>query len=258
MRTLVFALSALAFGTVAASAADLPVKAPPPVVVVPDFSWTGLWVGADFGGEWNSQKAFWPNSVGIVNFNHSSSQGVGGLHFGGQYQWSNNFVLGGEVAWFSSFNDTMVAGTPLSGCPNAAFTCQAGVESVVTIGPRLGYAWRDVLFYGMGGWASGEIDTRVFSNNVQQDNFSRRHDGWFAGAGIDWAAWKGRQTAIIIGLEYKHVDLGTATMISPVDGFSTCIGVNCRTIRTSMDVVQAKFSIKFDPITPLAPVVARY
>src|ERR1700760_2616336 len=99
MRTLVFALSALAFGTVAASAADLPVKAPPPVFV-PEFSWTGIYVGANFGGEWISQKAFWPNSVGTVNFNHSSSQGVGGLHFGGQYQWSNNFVLGGEVAWF--------------------------------------------------------------------------------------------------------------------------------------------------------------
>ena len=257
MKKIALLLSALAFGTSTAIAADLPVKAPP-MLVVPEFSWTGIYVGTNFGGEWTSQKAFWPNSVGTVNFNHDGSQGVGGLHFGGQYQWANNFVLGGEVAWFSTFKDSQVIGTPLTGCPNAVFSCAAGVESVVTIGPRLGYAWRDVLFYGTAGWASGEINTSAIGAGGVFDDFSKRHDGWFAGAGVDYAAWKGRQTAIIVGLEYKHVDLGTATMISPADGVSTCIGINCRTIRTSMDVVQAKFSIKFDPITPLAPVVAKY
>ena len=63
--------------------------------------------------------------------------------------------------------------------------------------------------------------------------------------------------AVIIGLEYKHVDLGTATMISPAGGLAGCAG-NCRLIRTSADVVQARFSLKFDPITPLGPVVAKY
>jgi outer membrane immunogenic protein len=256
MKKIALLLSVLAFGTGTAIAADLPVKAPPPPFI-PEFSWTGVWVGANFGGEWTSQKAFWPNSGGIVNFNHDGSQGVGGLHAGAQYQFGNNWVLGGELAWFSSFNDSQVTGTPNAGCPNPALTCAAGVESVFTVGPRVGYAWHDVLFYGQGGYASGEINTSALARAGFFDNFSRRHDGWFAGAGLDWAVWKGRQTAIIIGLDYKHVDLGTATMISPGDGVSFC-ALDCRTIRTSMDVVQAKFSIKFDPITPLAPVVAKY
>jgi len=256
MRKIALLLSALAFGTSSAIAADLPVKAPP-MMVVPEFSWTGVYVGANFGGEWTSQKTFWPNSGGIVNFDHSSSQGVGGLHAGAQYQFSNNWVLGGELAWFSTFNDSQVIGTPNAGCPNPAASCTAGVESVFTVGPRVGYAWRDVLFYGQGGYASGEITTSTLTTLGFFDNFSKRHDGWFAGAGVDWAVWKGRQTAIIVGLDYKHVDLGTATMISPADGVGFC-ALDCRTIKTSMDVVQAKFSIKFDPITPLAPVVAKY
>ena len=260
MKKIVLLLSALAFGTTAAIAADLPVKAPP-MPFVPEFSWTGVYVGANFGGMWTSQSAFWPNRSPqslVGNFSHDGSFGVGGLHGGAQYQWGNNWVLGVDFAWFAGFNDTQVTGSPNPGCPNPAAICQAGVTSVFTVGPRVGYAFRDFLFYGTGGWASGEINTRGFfpvaGGNF--DGFSNRRDGWFAGAGVDYAVWKGRQTAVIIGLDYKHVDLGTATMISPADG-GFC-AINCRTIRTSMDVVQARFSLKWDPITPLGPVVAKY
>ena len=258
MKKIALLLSALAFGSTTAIAADLPVKAPP-LPFVPEFSWTGVYVGTNFGGMWTSQSAFWPNRTPqtlVGNFNHDGSSGVGGLHAGAQYQFGNNWVLGGEFAWFSTFDDKQITGTPNTGCPNPAFTCQAGVTSIVTVGPRLGYAFHDFLFYGTGGWASGEIDTRALLPvpGGSQDSLSTRHDGWFAGAGVDWAVWKGMQTAIIIGLEYKHVDLGTATL---ADGTAFCT-VNCRAIKTSTDVVQARFSLKWDPITPLAPVVAKY
>jgi outer membrane immunogenic protein len=254
MKKIALLLSALAFSTTAAMAADLPVKAPP-MPFVPEFNWTGVYVGTNFGGEWTSQRAFWPNSG--LGFSHDSSAGVGGLHAGAQYQWTNNWVLGVDFSWFSGFDGTQVIGSPSPGCPNPAFTCAAGMSSVVTVGPRVGYAFRDFLVYGTGGWASGEINTSALGARGFFDNFSKRHDGWFAGAGVDYAVWKGRQTAVIIGLEYKHVDLGTATMISPGDGIAGC-AVNCRLINTSADVVQARFSLKFDPITPLMPVVAKY
>jgi len=263
MKKIALLLSALAFGTSTAMAADLPVKAPP-VPYVPEFSWTGVYVGANFGGMWTSQSSFWPNRAAgtIGNFGHDGSFGVGGLHAGAQYQWANNWVLGVDVSWFTGFDDTQVSGSPAPGCPNVAFlSCAAGLESVVTVGPRLGYAWRDVFFYGQGGYASGEINTsslvKVGPALVQFDNFGKRKDGWFAGAGVDYAVWKGRQTSIIIGVDYKHVDLGTATMISPGDGVAFC-AADCRNIKTSADIVQARFSIKWDPITPLAPVVAKY
>jgi outer membrane immunogenic protein len=260
MKRIALLLSALAFGTSTAIAADLPVKAPPPPII-PEFNWTGVYVGANFGGMWTSQSAVWPN-IGATRFDHNGSFGVGGLNGGAQYQFSNNWVLGVDFSWFSGFDDTQVAGSPATGCANPfLLSCAAGLQSVVTVGPRVGYAWRDVFFYGQGGYASGEINTssfvRVGPALLQFDNFSKRHDGWFAGAGVDWAVWKGRQTAIIIGLDYKHVDLGTTTMISPGDGVAFC-SVDCRSIKTSADVVQARFSLKFDPITPLTPVVAKY
>jgi outer membrane immunogenic protein len=257
MKKIALLLSALAFGTTAATAADMAVKAPVPFV--PEFSWTGVYVGANFGGAWTSQSAFWPNrGPGTIgNFGHDGSFGVGGLHAGAQYQWTNNWVFGVDLSWFSGFNDTQVTGTPNTGCPNPAFTCSAGLSSVVTVGPKLGYAFRDFLFYGTAGWANGEINTRSFVPVAGGifDGFNKRQDGWFAGAGVDYAVWKGRQTAAIIGLDYKHVDLGTATMISPADGIAGC-AANCRLIKTSADVVQARFSLKFDPIT--APIVAKY
>lgn len=261
MRKLAFALSVLALGTTAAAAADLPVKAPP-MLVAPEYSWTGVYVGSNFGGMWTSQDAFWPHrspQTLVGNFNHDGSTGIGGLHAGAQYQWANNFVLGGELAWFSSFDGMQVTGSPNTGCPALVFgfTCQAGVTSIFTVGPRVGYAFHDFLFYGTGGYANGEINTRSFSTLGVFDSFSQRHDGWFAGAGVEYAAWRGRQTAIIVGLEYQHIDLGTATMISPADAVSFC-SFDCRTIKTSADIVRARFSLKFDPITPLTPVVAKY
>jgi outer membrane immunogenic protein len=177
MRKIALVLSALVFTTAAAMAADLPVKAPPPMVVVPEFSWTGVYVGANFGGMWTSQSAFWPNRSPqslIGNFGHDGSFGVGGLHTGAQYQWANNFVLGVDLSWFSGFDDTQVTGAPNTGCPNVTFSCAAGLESVFTVGPRLGYAWRDLLFYGTGGYASGQINTSALSAAGIQDNFSKR------------------------------------------------------------------------------------
>jgi outer membrane immunogenic protein len=258
MKKIALLLTALAFGTTAATAADMAVKAPP-APYIPEFSWTGVYVGVNFGGDWTSESAFWPNRAAgtIGNFGHNGSFGVGGLHGGAQYQWTNNWVLGVDFAWFSGFGNTEVTGAPNTGCPNIAFTCSAGLSSVVTVGPKLGYAFRDFLFYGTAGWASGEINTRSFVPVAGGifDGFSRRQDGWFGGVGVDYAVWKGRQTAVIIGLDYKHVDLGTTTMISPADGIAGC-AVNCRLIKTSADVVQARFSLKWDPIT--GPIVAKY
>ena len=49
MKKIALLISAFAFGTSAAMAADLPVKAPP-MPFIPEFSWTGVYVGANFGG----------------------------------------------------------------------------------------------------------------------------------------------------------------------------------------------------------------
>ena len=155
---------------------------------VPEFSWTGVYVGANFGGMWTSQSAFWPNRTPqtlVGNFGHDGSFGVGGLHAGADISGATT----GCSAWISPgsavSDDTQVTGSPNTGCPNPAFNCAAGLASVFTVGPRLGYAFRDFFLYGTGGYASGEINTSALSVRGIQDDFSKRRDGWFAGAGVD-------------------------------------------------------------------------
>ncbi len=49
-RTILAGLAAVTLVATNAFAADLPRKAPPPVVVAPPFSWTGFYIGAHVGG----------------------------------------------------------------------------------------------------------------------------------------------------------------------------------------------------------------
>src|SRR5262249_60071547 len=51
MNKVLLAGIALALGTGVASAADMPVKAPP-APLPPPFSWTGCYIGGNVGGAW--------------------------------------------------------------------------------------------------------------------------------------------------------------------------------------------------------------
>ena len=81
-----------------ASAADLPVKAPPPVPELP--SWTGFYIGGHFGPGW-SRSDTWtfvdPNGViGPTNLiNQATSLGfVAGVHAG--FNWHRGRHLGDD------------------------------------------------------------------------------------------------------------------------------------------------------------------
>jgi outer membrane immunogenic protein len=253
------AISAIV-GIGAASAADLPArtytKAPAPVIK-PVYNWTGFYFGGNVGGMWTNQSANWPGSapVLVTSFNHNTSAGIGGAHIGYQYQW-NSFVLGIEAAWFDNFNGGAITGSPPSGCPNPIFTCQAMLSSIWTVGPRAGFVSNNWLLYGTGGYANGDIGTRsvLTATSAVFDNLSARQGGWFAGVGVEYAAWKTASFTGIVGVEYQHIDLGTDRFFSPGDG--GVFGVNTRDIKTTSDLVRLRLSLKFNPMG--TPVVAKY
>ena len=62
------------------------------------------------------------------------------------------------------------------------------------------------------------------------------------GGGVEYAL----ADHLIVGLEYQHVDAGTAFHASSADGFSASPpGVNGRNIDGKEDIVRARISVKF-------------
>lgn len=91
MRRLSLAIFALAFGSVAASAADMAVKAPPPPP--PIFNWSGIYVGGFVGGA-VTDRDVWatePQSAPLVFYN--------GLALGTGYGLDSSFIGGGTIGY---------------------------------------------------------------------------------------------------------------------------------------------------------------
>jgi outer membrane immunogenic protein len=238
--------SAMIFAGLATSAmaADMPLKAPAAVAAV---NWTGLYSATSIGGYWSDLQADWPNRVPLTlpgSFDHDQSTGITGSHLGIQFQYSN-IVLGVEGGFSRVWSERRVIGTPQTGCPSPALTCLAGLNNIFTIGPRLGIAFNNWLFYGTGGYASGRIESQSFTNatGLQVERVRVRDNGWFAGGGIDYMLMRNTLFGdVIVGVEYQHVDLGTTTIFSPIDPVAG--GPNLRNITASADIARARLTFK--------------
>ena len=153
MRTKTVLILAAAIGLAGmqlASAADMPIKAPPmapPPPVV--FNWTGIYVGLN--GGWARDNI----STDSASFIQPDTNGGA---FGGQvgfnYQW-NQIVLGAEVDgdWLNL--------KASAACANPTFTCNTELNHQFSARGRLGVAFDRFLVYGTGGvaWTTFEGST---------------------------------------------------------------------------------------------------
>ncbi len=127
-KILLAAVAAFALTATAASAADMVTEqapAPAAPMVVPVFSWTGAYIGANLGYGWANAGAFDDDGF------------VGGGQLGFNYQFSNNVVLGIE-------GDMDATGMSFGG---------NDVDYTITGRGRLGYAFDRWMVYGTGGVA---------------------------------------------------------------------------------------------------------
>jgi outer membrane immunogenic protein len=197
------------------------------------YNWSGLYFGGSLGGAWGDSSFVFANGnpadPNPVDFDGSFA---GGAHLGFQHQWGN-FVLGVE---------TSVLLTDLNGtstCPNPAFACSVETDWIWMIGPRVGYAMNNWLFYGTGGYALGSLDsqTTTIATGVQFDSGHERHGGWYLGGGIEWGITRN----LSLGVEYKHIELDDELHVS-----STIPGnpAGDRSVDASIDVVQARLTLR--------------
>jgi outer membrane immunogenic protein len=231
MKKLVLGAIALAgMMSAPALAADMPVKARP-MVVDPQYDWSGFYIGGGTGTVWTTAHRFMPDLplVGIppTLFTAHSNNWIYNVHAGVQGQWGR-WVIGLEGAYNGSQNDMR---SNVSVSPPEPFTRLSAtflITDLVTIGPKVGYTWDRLMVYGTGGYAGAHIDGRYSCTDTGVFVFPGRascnfplfgpladlnlgaktwSNGWFAGAGFDYVAYKGTFADILVGAEYQHFDL---------------------------------------------------
>ena len=145
--------SAMLLSSFAANAADLAVKAPPPVPA-PVYNWTGLYIGVNGGWGWGRQD---PLNLISSRFDRDSFDINGGMiggTFGAQIQ-QGAIVLGleSDIDWADITGNRvtipMIAGVPIG----ATLNVNTKIEATATARVRAGVALNNWLIYSTGGAA---------------------------------------------------------------------------------------------------------
>ena len=210
----------------AASAADMPLKAPAPPPA-PMYSWTGFYLGVTAGG---ASGTFDPMTA--VNFsptgyfattsppaitaagtqNIKPSGFTGGFEAGYNWQFSN--IVAGLEGDIESFR---LKGSSASGpvlypcCAPTAFVVSSSASTswLATARGRVGYANDNFLFFATGGAAFTTLKgnfafSDTFATAAESGSVSNTKTGWTAGGGVEagfWGNWS-------IKAEYLYVDFG--------------------------------------------------
>jgi outer membrane immunogenic protein len=227
-----------------ALAADMPVKAPP---VVAAYSWTGFYVGASGGGGWKDRNFdFTPNDAASAALfepglpfglnaaprpvSFKSSDALGGVQAGYNWQWDRNWVAGAEADFsWADIKGSGSANAVLAGLPTNV-PVDEHIKWFGTVRARLGYLPTDNLMaYLTGGFAYGRAEhTGSYSHSVGalglpvggfgvscvlgatcfSGSSGTTATGWTAGAGLEYAVTRN----VILKAEYLYVDLGTVAL----------------------------------------------
>jgi outer membrane immunogenic protein len=224
----------------AASAADMPVKAPVyKTAPSPIVSWTGCYLGGNIGYGW--APTTW-NDAGVEFASHTAGGVVGGGQIGCDYQ-TGHWVFGIQ----GMFDGTGMEGDShkVIGAPpgNPDIFDHTRLSWIATLSGRIGYAVQPItLLYVKGGvaWVRDKHEECCLSSfNTVDDGFANvTRTGWTVGIGLehmfrpDWSAFA----------EYNFIGLGTDaitfTPISPAtspsvydihqDVHTILVGVNYR------------------------------
>jgi outer membrane immunogenic protein len=232
----------------AAQSADLPVKAPPPVVV--PFTWTGFYVGGNIGAAWGRRD--WTDVTRGLAFSQTSdARFIGGGQAGFNYQFSN-FVIGveGDIDWIARDKTSPTVAVPAVG----TVVVNSTIPWIATAAARFGVAVDHWLLYGKagGGW--------VGNNNVTVSNITtgtsvvfannREASGFLGGVGIEYAVTNNWT----VKAEYDYLSLSRRSFIVPA-GSAFLVGDIFSSSGRSVQMAKIGFNYLF---SSGAPVAARY
>jgi opacity protein-like surface antigen len=251
-----------------ASAADLPLKAPPPAVA--DWSWSGFYIGGHGGYGWGhdsftdvNDPFFSGKFPGFAVTGFDPKGFLGGLQAGANWQ-SGKIVAGLEADLSftnikgSSSNTPTTTVSPFA--INSGTAATSGAFDLLGSGrARLGYlVTPGVLLYGTGGlaWTRFVQNSTLTSSNLNpffppastqflSTSTPTWQFGWVAGLGVEARLL---DTNWLARLEYLHYDFGNT---GSAFGVNTLVFNAVPFSRTgsdlTVDVIRAGLSYKFDP-----------
>jgi outer membrane immunogenic protein len=209
-RILSAALGVLAL-TRAATASDV-YTGPPPLpgpVVVPTFTWTGFYIGANAGAAFQSFNI----TDTLTGTSFSSSTGTaftGGGQAGFNYQISPFVVVGVDGFFDGVLKKTGISGAVIPGIGLITATVQP--NWITTVAGRIGFTGpgiQDWLFYAKAGAAWVNANESV-AGPLGISSGTATLTGWMAGAGIEWAFAPGW----IARLDYQYIGLQDTALAS--------------------------------------------
>lgn len=256
-KGIIAGVALLALGTGVASAADLPVKAPPYVPPPPAFSWTGCYIGGNIGAAWANSE--WHDSLFGLNWGRTSdARFIGGGQIGCNYQFNSpGFVIGieGDFDWVGNNNGDGRTIVVPAGLPRAGdvISLTSNDTRIATLAARFGYGFDRALLYGKfgAGWIGNDGFTIV--DRTTGAAFTTSGDsasGWLVGAGIEYAfspSWSAK-------FEWDYLRLPGRTFALTGVVFPALAG---DTITSDHNISMVKLGINYH-FNMGGPVVARY
>jgi outer membrane immunogenic protein len=233
--------AAVFLATPPATAADMPVKAPP-VVAVAVYSWAGFYLGGNAGGGWGRSNltlsptngifagsGFPLTQVGILATQVRSAKPngfTGGVQIGYNVQ-SSNVLFGWEAdANYFGLRKSFGHGPiPNGGLNSNSESGSISTDYLITLRPRIGLVHDRILVYGTGGLAVTTVEfsrtINVIGSAVGDGSFvgsdSKLRFGWTVGGGFELGLsgnWSAK-------FEYLYADFGKSSTVSTLTGFTT-------------------------------------
>jgi outer membrane immunogenic protein len=242
-----------------ASAADMPVKAPPAPVAPALYNWSGFYVGVHTGFEWASVR---DTQVLPGSFETDSNVRVpiAGFHVGYNWEFSTAPWGGWVIGVEGGLNEPLKENDRgnFGSCANPAFACGLlNMKDNWYAGGRLGVAFNlatggwlfggDYLFTVSGGWTTAQFQRQdvslatgaICSTAVTAPRSCtlNSHDGGYVGVGLEHVWAKGNLVDWIGGVDYQHQFWGDQTDVDV-----TGVG---HTINADADIIRFRTTLKF-------------
>jgi outer membrane immunogenic protein len=243
---LLAALAVIGCGSIA-SAADMPVKAPP-LWAAPATGplWEGIYVGVNGGEAWGRSSWCTDNIVTncaagpATDVMHASANGaVGGAQFGDRWQ-TGNIVYGFE-GMLDGMNISKTNADPLF----AAQTLTTKFTGVMSATGQAGLAFDRLLMYGKSGWAMTELKLKANDAGATLTGPTKYADGWTVGGGLEYQV----MPHIIVGVEYDYYRFSPGNITNVTNAAGTTI--SCAFCNfgssTNLQTVLARLSIQAGP-----------